>query len=262
MAAKVVSVQGRGSRYGSLTSEGAAPNLKRQPSRPGKLEKQPTFARLQVEKLRASHQSMPIFLDMEEPADEAFAGVTQSARAARRSWSISGGYRDPSFKKRDLSFKKTPGGDTFAAVLSLSGWDEIEAEEVDLGVQTVAGPKPGAHEPTPASGLEQPAPGKQSSPRRPFVAIKLRITPAAAVPGVLVVSPLSPAGGGPSPRRPEPQPWWPGGCCGNWRALPPAARRPPELSAFGTPILGRLLHYYSSPSGKVRAWSRQPAEAS
>ena len=68
--------------------------------------------------------------------------VAQSARAAFRSWSITGGTRDASFKKRP---KASQGGEGeavakprsvgFAAVLSMSGWSEVDAEEVDLTVQ-------------------------------------------------------------------------------------------------------------------------------
>ena len=117
--------------------------------KPGKLARAPTFARLEHAKSRPI--SMPNFHDVDESMqhddidEDHYLDGTQSERAAARSWSISGGFREPSFKKKktpDNSLKKPaeltrkPSAVGFAAILTYSGWKEDDAQEVtmsDLG---------------------------------------------------------------------------------------------------------------------------------
>jgi len=80
-------------------------------------------------------------LDLDGPSDEEVLepeAYIESERVANRSWSLSGGFREASFKKRaDLKpgLKRQASGLGFAAVLSVTGWSEHDAEEVDVGLE-------------------------------------------------------------------------------------------------------------------------------
>ena len=107
------------------------------------LERKPTYARLDRQASRPK-----TLADFGSHGDELELGAEeerpQSARAAFRSWSLTGGTREASFKKKpkllslDSSDAPPPPKQRavgFAAVLSMSGWDEEEAEAVEFGVQ-------------------------------------------------------------------------------------------------------------------------------
>jgi hypothetical protein len=130
-------------------------------SRHSKLVRHPTFAQIDRETRRP--KSMPNWANVEEEeSDEDDAeGVAQSARAANRSWSLSGGFRDASFKKRaptpfadandagagagagagGRELKRQASALGFAAVLSVSGWSEADAEEVEIDGGAADGPE-------------------------------------------------------------------------------------------------------------------------
>lgn len=125
--------------YGRLRRTATAQPQQLLPEGRAPLARQPTYAALERTVTRPKTQ--PNFeladqLEREEPPEAA-----HSARAAFRSWSITGGTRDASFRKR-----AKPAGDSgdgragrparsvgFAAVLSMSGWTELDAEEVVVG---------------------------------------------------------------------------------------------------------------------------------
>ena len=92
-----------------------------------------TYSEMEKRKASSRPQTLPPSalekLDMFEVEDGA-----QSARAATSSWSLTGGTRDASFKKRSADFGTSSKGSVgFASVLSLSGWSEVDAEEVNVG---------------------------------------------------------------------------------------------------------------------------------
>ena len=134
---------GRG-RYGALG--GAASEADNRPEmmkRPSKLERMPTYAAIEAVKPRPVTLATFDYLGKEDEKEEEAPGA-QSARAAFRSWSITGGTRDASFRKRQtgggssLALLALPAGSKkprsvgFASVLSMSGWSENDAEEVDV----------------------------------------------------------------------------------------------------------------------------------
>jgi len=110
-----------------------------------KLSRQPTFAAFEAE--RRKSQSMPTFADVDEDFTSAAEGGVMSERAATRSWSISGGFREASFKKKPGELKRTPSALGFAAVLSVSGWSEHDAEEMEMDAT--------GHEPEPSSAAAE-----------------------------------------------------------------------------------------------------------
>jgi hypothetical protein len=139
---------GSGSASGEAPRRSAYGNLA--PPAGRTLERRPTLARLDREASRP--KSLATFgrpaNDLE--VDDEEEAQAQSARAAFRSWSYTGGTRDASFKKRPkLPFSSDGDGEVtlpkpqnqravgFASVLSLSGWSEIDAEEFEVGVQPV-----------------------------------------------------------------------------------------------------------------------------
>ena len=149
------------------------------PPRPG-LARMPTYARLDRQASRPKTLSTFDHVnDLELNQDEKEAlhdDQPQSARAALRSWSLTGGTRDASFKKRP----KVPSaavnvlGDAgnvtptatapaapkqravgFATVLSMSGWSEIDAEEVEFNDVAGAGKPPAAAASAALAGLPE-----------------------------------------------------------------------------------------------------------
>ena len=127
------------SRYGELAPGTALaanppPALAVQGSRHIKLERHPTFAQLEID--RARPRSMPTF-GQDESEDEAHGEAlhAESERQATRSWSLSGGFREASFKKQPpgAQLRRQPSALGFAAVLGVSGWSEHDAEEVEVG---------------------------------------------------------------------------------------------------------------------------------
>ena len=142
---------------------------------PGRgLERKPTYARLDRQASRpktladfGSHGD-----ELEHSNEEE---RPQSARAAFRSWSLTGGTREASFKKKPKLM--TPSKEAaarpkqravgFAAVLSMSGWDEEEAEAVEFGMQPLpAGKAAGAASAAAAgaAGDEQRPSASEDSP--------------------------------------------------------------------------------------------------
>lgn len=125
----------------------------------------PTLARLDRQASRP--KSLATFgrvtndLEVHDEGEE----QAQSARAATRSWSYTGGTRDASFKKKP----KLPFSDAdtnpvqpkpqnqravgFASVLSLSGWAESDAEEVELGLQPTLQSETAQNEPAADASL-------------------------------------------------------------------------------------------------------------
>ena len=125
-------------RRGAYGGLGAGP--------PGRgLQRTPTYARLDRQASRP--KSLATFNhsnDLELSEEQTDHERPQSARAASRSWSLTGGTREASFKKRAVVLPADHSADPaepkahhkravgFAAVLSMSGWDEHAAEEVDV----------------------------------------------------------------------------------------------------------------------------------
>ena len=153
------SLPGGISSPGGAAGEGAGINQDIRESRyggmakPAMLERMPTYARLDRQ---ASRPKTLGVLDFERSGDvgksdedEEEREIAQSARAAFRSWSITGGTRDASFKKRPKLSKDEAGSEAdgapaaaakprsvgFAAVLSMSGWSEADAEEMEVEVK-------------------------------------------------------------------------------------------------------------------------------
>jgi hypothetical protein len=142
---------GRSGGYGALAGYGALGGHKGGPSvltpeaalPPAKLERLPTYARLDRQASRPKTLGCFEHLDAaDEDRDAPAAPVAHSARAAFRSWSLTGGTREASFRKRPTAppasleptavDSKKPRAVGFAAVLSMSGWEEGAAEEVEV----------------------------------------------------------------------------------------------------------------------------------
>ena len=95
-----------------------------------------TFAELEKRAAKARPQTLPPSalerLDMDDVEEGA-----QSARAATSSWSLTGGTREASFRKKRRTDREAAATSQssvgYASVLSLSGWSDLDAEELDLG---------------------------------------------------------------------------------------------------------------------------------
>lgn len=120
--------------------------------KPSKLARQPTFARLESSKMRP--MSMPAFqmevddsMQHDDIDEDHYLDGTQSERTATRSWSMSGGFREASFKKRSPEnslkkpgeLKRTKSAVGFATVLTVSGWSEHGAEQLEFGLDGSVG---------------------------------------------------------------------------------------------------------------------------
>ena len=86
--------------------------------RPSKLERMPTYAAIEAVKPRPVTLATFDNLGKEDEKEEEAPGA-QSARAAFRSWSITGGTRDASFRKR-----QTGGGSSLALLALPAGKQE------------------------------------------------------------------------------------------------------------------------------------------
>ena len=115
-----------------------------------RVEKQATFRELEEQRAKSRPQTLGAAalqkLEMEQIEE-----APQSARAAVTSWSLTGGAREASFRKKrpvvmdddSGSFVKSasrpPSSVGFATVLSLSGWSDVDASELFM-----AGPAGGS----------------------------------------------------------------------------------------------------------------------
>ena len=95
------------------------------------LTRQLTFTEMEKRAAKSRPATLPPSalekLDMNEVEEGA-----QSARAATSSWSLTGGTREASFKKRAGDRPPSQSSEGFATVLSLSGWSDADAQEVTL----------------------------------------------------------------------------------------------------------------------------------
>jgi len=118
-------------KYGALSSGINKRNNANVSAGGGRL---PTYAALDRRETRPKTMPLCELVRLESEVQEEGA---QSARDARRAWSLTGGHRDSSFRKRPKSptdTKKTSQSSVgFASVLSMSGWSEVAAEEVEVG---------------------------------------------------------------------------------------------------------------------------------
>lgn len=96
-----------------------------------------TFAEMEKRNAKSRPKTLPPSALEKLEMDEVEEGA-QSARVAHPSWSLTGGTRESSFKKRARPSGEGRGGAErppsvgFAAVLSLSGWSDVDAQEVTI----------------------------------------------------------------------------------------------------------------------------------
>ena len=92
-----------------------------------------TFAEMEKRNAKSRPKTLPPSALEKLEMDEVEEGA-QSARVAHPSWSLTGGTRESSFKKRARPSGEGRGGAErppsvgFAAVLSLSGWSDVDAQ--------------------------------------------------------------------------------------------------------------------------------------
>ena len=125
----------------------------------------PTYAALDRREARPKTMPLCELIRLESEVQEEGA---QSAREARRAWSLTGGHRDSSFRKKPKSptdTKKTSQSSVgFASVLSMSGWSEVDAELVDVGVgdASIAAGSAAGHSDHPPADAGDPYPSSDT----------------------------------------------------------------------------------------------------